>query len=95
MKRLPLRFMLVVPFVIIVCTAVVLTGALSFKSGRQAVSEVASQLRSEIELRVSEDLIRFFTIPYKVNQLNQDAVSQGFLNVDFLSTWEDYLFYQA
>ncbi len=47
-RRVPLRLILVIPFVLETFAAVGLVGWLSFENGRKAVDEVASQLRSEI-----------------------------------------------
>jgi hypothetical protein len=93
LRKAPLRLVLVAPFVMLVSTAVILTGYLSFRSGRQAVSDVADQLRSEIAFRIEEDLHRFFSIPHEINRMNRDAVSQGLLNINDLSTWQRYLWH--
>jgi hypothetical protein len=50
--RLPLRTVLIVPFVLQMAGTVGLVGYLSFRNGQQAVNDVASQLRNEISDRI-------------------------------------------
>ena len=90
-KRMPLRVMLVAPFVFLLGTTVVLTSVLSFRSARQAVFEVVDELRREIAQGVEDDLRHFFSAPGDVNRLNKTAISLGLLNIDDLSTWSAYL----
>ena len=94
-KRMPLRVVLVAPFVILLGTTVILTSLLSFRSGRQAVFEVVDELRREIAQGIEDDLRRFFSAPGDVNRLNKAAISLGLLNIDDLSTWSAYLQRQA
>ncbi|WP_293127473.1 hypothetical protein [Microcoleus sp. bin38.metabat.b11b12b14.051] len=54
--KVPLRIVLVVPFVLQIFGTVGLVGWLSFRNGQQAVNDVASQLRSEISSRIQERL---------------------------------------
>jgi PAS domain S-box-containing protein len=93
--RSSLRLVLMAPFVLLVSITVIVTGHLSFRSGRQAVFELADQLCGEIAFRVEEELHRFFAAPHEVNQMNRDAVSLGLLRIDDLSTWQGYLWHQA
>ena len=53
---LPLRLLLVVPFLIQISAAVGLTGWLSIRNGQRAVNDVASQLRSEVSNRIDSDV---------------------------------------
>ena len=46
--KLPLRLVLVVPFLLQIFVAVGLTGWLSFRNGKAAVDDVASILRREL-----------------------------------------------
>ena len=56
LRRVPLRIVLIVPFVILTFAAVTLTGFLSFRNGQKAVNDVATQLRSETTARIEQHL---------------------------------------
>jgi PAS domain S-box-containing protein len=93
-KSVPLRFILVVPFILEISLAVGLTGWLSIQNGERAVNEVASQLRSEIVDRIRQYLETYIATPYKINRLNADAIHLGELNLQDLSKLEQHLWYQ-
>ncbi len=57
-RKLPLRFVLIVPFVLQIFAAVGLVGWLSFRNGREAVNEVASQLRSENQSKIAHSTLK-------------------------------------
>jgi PAS domain S-box-containing protein len=54
--KLPLRTVLIVPFVLLTVSAVGLVGFLSFKSGREAVEDVAQQLMQQVTERINDRL---------------------------------------
>ena len=55
-KKIRLRFVLVVPFVLQISTAVALTTYLSFKNGQQAVNNLTIRLMDEVSWRIEERL---------------------------------------
>jgi PAS domain S-box-containing protein len=71
-KKLPLRLLLVGPFVVQICVAVGLTGWLSWRNGQQAVNDVASRYRQEVADRIRYHLQTYLETPYYVNRLNAD-----------------------
>ena len=79
--KLPLRSILIIPFVLQIFAAVGLVGWLSFRNGQKAVNEVAARLRSEISARVEQKVLAFLDVPHQINQINVDAIRQGYLNV--------------
>ncbi|MEO1402374.1 MAG: ATP-binding protein [Cyanobacteria bacterium J06635_1] len=91
-KKLPLRAVLVIPFILQIAAAVGLTGYFSLRNGQRAVNDVASQLRSEIANRIEERLADHAEIPHLLNQINAAAVRRGELRTqDALSElylWE-------
>ncbi|MEG4806443.1 ATP-binding protein [Microcoleus sp. F8-D3] len=93
--KLPLRTVLIVPFVLQIVGAVGLVGYLSFKNGQKAVNNLASQLMSEVSLRVEQNLQVYLTTPHQINQTKLDAVKLGLLKMDNLSAWEKYLWRQV
>ncbi|MBW4684010.1 MAG: response regulator [Komarekiella atlantica HA4396-MV6] len=93
-KSVPLRHILVVPFILQISLAVGLTGWLSIQNGQRAVNEVAIQLRSEITARIQQYLQTYVETPHKINQLNANAIRLGEVNVQDLSALERHLWYQ-
>lgn len=80
-RSLPLRTVLIVPFVLQIFAAVGVVGYLSFRNGQQAVNEVASQLRQEISDRISERVQAYMTFPHQLNQFKANAFELGDLNL--------------
>ncbi len=80
-KKLSLRLILIVPFLLQICLAVGLTGWLSLKNGQKAVKDVAKQLSSEVTERIAQNLVTFLDTPHQINQVNAAAIRQGQLNI--------------
>ena len=76
-REIPLRVFIIVPFLIQVVVMVGLVGYLSFQTGRQAVNNVANQLRSEIAARVAEHLHVFLNTLHQINAINSNAIRRG------------------
>ena len=94
-KTLPLRFVLVIPFVLQIFAAVGLTGYLSLRNGQNAVNDVAKQLRKEITLRVNQNLQAYLKTPEQVNQMNKEAINSGWLKAISLKDWQQHLLHQT
>lgn len=92
--KLPLRWVLVVPFVLQIFATVGLTGWLSLRNGREAVNTVAAQLRNEVATRVQERLQTGMEVPHLINQLNANALSLGQLDLSDLPSRERYFWRQ-
>jgi signal transduction histidine kinase/CheY-like chemotaxis protein len=92
---LPLRIVLVAPFIIQIFAAVGLTGYLSLQNGRNAVNDVAKRLREEITLRVDQNLQAYLKTPQQINQINQQAINAGWLKTTSLKDWQQYLLNQT
>lgn len=73
----PLRLVLIGPFIALLLIAVGLVGSLSFYNSQQAVNDVAHQLRNETTARIAEHLLTFLDTPHRINQLNANALRQG------------------
>jgi signal transduction histidine kinase/class 3 adenylate cyclase/CheY-like chemotaxis protein len=92
--RVPLNAVLVVPFVVQIVGVVGLVGYLSFKSGQQAVNDLATQLRQQISDRTDQKLDTYLAIPQQLNQINLDAIDLGLLNLKDFQTVGRYFFKQ-
>lgn len=76
LQKVPLRLVLVVPFVIQIMVAVGLTGWLSWRNGQQAVNDIANQLRSEISVRVEREITDLLEESEVVNKVNIDNLNR-------------------
>ncbi|HAX80364.1 MAG TPA: guanylate cyclase [Cyanobacteria bacterium UBA11372] len=79
--QLPLRTVLIVPFVLQIFAAVGLTGYLSFRNGQQAVNDLVNQLQNEVTSRIEQKLEAYLIVPHQINKTNLDAVSIGLLDL--------------
>ncbi|MFB2937997.1 PAS domain S-box protein [Aerosakkonemataceae cyanobacterium BLCC-F154] len=77
--NIPLRWVLVVPFVLQTVGAVTLVGYLSFRSGQRVVENLAHQLMTEVGNRTTLYLDKTLEIPHLVNELNADAIRLGII----------------
>jgi signal transduction histidine kinase len=94
LQQIPLRRLLVWPFVLQIFVAVGLTSYLSLTNGRRAVNQLAEKVQTETTARVQQHLDNYLAIPAKVNQINVDAVQLGLLNLDDFSTTGRYFWKQ-
>ena len=93
-QKMPLRRVLIVPFVLQIFTAVGLTGYFSLQNGQKAVNDVAAQLRREIATRIEQNLHIYLAAPDLVNQINADAVRLGQLSMEDMRVWERHIWQQ-
>lgn len=84
--KLPLRLVLVVPFVVQITAAVGLVGYLSFRNGQQVVNDLAQQLIGKVSNLVEQHLDDYLATPHKITQMNVDAVKLGLLDLENLQT---------
>ena len=94
-QQIPLRVILIVPFVLQIFAAVGLVGYLSFKNGQRAVNDLANQLVDKASQQVSDHLDSYVAIPQKLNQVNADAISAGQLKLNDPIASEHYFWRQA
>ena len=80
--KLPLRLILIVPFVVQIFAVVGLTGYLSLLNGQKAVNDLASKLRSDTTTNIDRHLDSYLSIPHKLNEINLEAVRLGLLELD-------------
>ncbi len=79
--NMPLKTVLIVPFVLQICGAVALIGYLSFKNGQLAVENLANQLEAEISNRAEQHLDSYLKTPRQINQINVNAIELGLLSL--------------
>ncbi len=89
-RKVSLRTLLTVPFVLQIVATVGMVGYLSFKNGQQAVNELAEQLMSEVSERVKDRLDVYLSVPQLSNQLNANALDTGALDIKSIFNREQY-----
>lgn len=93
-RGIPVRLVLVLPFVLQVVGAVGLVGYLSFKNGQEAVNDLADRLMDKSSNLVSKYLDNYLETPQKINQINLDAIALGLLNLKDFKTAGHYFWKQ-
>ncbi len=81
-RCLPLKSVLVIPFILQISLAVGLTGWISLRNGQKAVNQVAAELRTELTARVQQQVLSLLETPHQINRINADAIAQGYLALD-------------
>src|SRR6476469_6855412 len=94
-QKIPLRLVLVVPFVLQIFLAVGLTGWLSLRNGKTAVNNVTTQLRTEVVARINQQLNSYLETPHLVNAISADAIRRfGLWNPDNMGSMRSYFYWQ-
>lgn len=92
--KVPLRTVIVIPFVVLILLAGVVTGYLSFRNGQEAVNNVASQLRSEITARIQERVRNYLETAHLINRLNANDIELDQVDLEDVPTLELYFWKQ-
>jgi signal transduction histidine kinase/ActR/RegA family two-component response regulator len=91
---LPLRLILVLPFVLQIFAAVGLTGYFSFRNGQQAIDHLAIQLQAEASTQVQQRLDTYLEMPVDLTHMNADAVELGLIDLKNFKTTGRYFWKQ-
>ena len=91
---IPLRWVLVIPFLLEISIAVGLTGWFAFRHGEKAINELAQQIENEVTDRIEQHLNSYLSTPHQINQINADAVELGLLNLQNYSEVGRYFWKQ-
>jgi signal transduction histidine kinase/HAMP domain-containing protein len=94
LPRVPLRAVLVIPFILQISIAVGLTAFFSLRNGQKTVNDVASQLRNEVTARISQHLADYVETPQLVTQINANAAQFGTLDLQNAASLERHLWQQ-
>ncbi|MDB9495327.1 adenylate/guanylate cyclase domain-containing protein [Spirulina major CS-329] len=82
LKHLPLRVVLVLPFVLQLFAAVGIVGYLSFRNGQKAVADLANQVIDELGNRIEQEVITALGVPHQINQTNAQSIRLGLLDLN-------------
>jgi signal transduction histidine kinase len=94
LARLPLRAVLILPFVVQIVLVAGLIGFLSFWNSVSAIKTLANQLEMEIGHRVEQTLETYLKMPQLAIQANADAIRQGNLDLNDLDALQEWLWNQ-
>jgi signal transduction histidine kinase/DNA-binding NarL/FixJ family response regulator len=92
--KVPLRVILIAPFLVQIFAAVGLTGYLSLRNGQKAVDDLAFQLSTQVSDRVSQHLDKYLALPHQINTINAKAIEQGLFDLNNLKEIGRYLWQQ-
>lgn len=76
--QLPLRLVLLLPFVGLISLASAMVGWLSFRNGQTAVNQLAETLHGQISDRLTQHLQTYLEQPHLVNQTNRNFLQHSF-----------------
>jgi class 3 adenylate cyclase/HAMP domain-containing protein len=93
--KIPLRFVLVVPFVLQIFTAVGLTGWFSVRNGQKAIEELANKLMEKVAINVEQGVRAYADAPQTFLQINLAAIRAGTLNLKDYSEIQQNFWYQT
>ncbi|MEL7036948.1 MAG: ATP-binding protein [Cyanobacteria bacterium J06592_8] len=90
--RLPLRAVLIVPFVLQIFIAVGLTGYISLRNGQKAVNDLAIKLTEEVSNQIEEDVHTFLDSTNQVHEVLIVGIQNQNLDLKNFSELEPYFF---
>ncbi|MDY6806318.1 MAG: adenylate/guanylate cyclase domain-containing protein [Cyanobacteriota bacterium] len=93
--KIPLRLVLVLPFLVQIFAAVGLTGLFSVRNGQRAIEELASKLMVEVAGNVKQRVQTFADTPHIFLQINQAAIRTNTLDLRNYSQLQQNFWYQT
>jgi len=94
LHQVPLRQVLILPFVLQIFAVVGLVGYLSYRSGQQAVTDLANQLMEETGAHVEDSLNSYLALIASVNRSNATILQKNLLDIYNLPTIQNYFVQQ-
>ena len=80
-KKIPLRSILVIPFIVQIFAAVGVTGYFSFRNGQKSVNDLVSKLRQKVSRHMRQHLNSYMATPKKVVRVNSDLIDMNLINI--------------
>ncbi|MEO0541747.1 MAG: ATP-binding protein, partial [Cyanobacteria bacterium P01_A01_bin.105] len=90
--KLPLAWVLVVPFLVQLLSVVGIVGYLSLRNGERTVETLAAQMMHEVCLRTGSRLKSYFAQPLLINQINANVIQSGQVDLNDSAAVEAMLF---
>ena len=92
--KVPLKTVLIVPFVLQIFAIVGLTGYLSFRNGQRAVNELATKLQKEVSDRIEQHIQHYLHTPHLFHQINAAAIRNEILDIEDFDLLRGYFWSQ-
>jgi signal transduction histidine kinase/CheY-like chemotaxis protein len=89
-SKIPLRWLLIAPFTLQLVGTVGLVGYLSYRSGQQAVTNLADRMMTEISDRVEQNLDHYLALPDLVAKTDVQLIEQNHLDEKDLDSLEQH-----
>jgi phosphoserine phosphatase RsbU/P len=90
-RKLPLRMVLIIPFVLQTFGVAALVGYLSYRNGQKSVNSLVQTLQIEVQARIRNQLDRYFATPPQLNLMNAQAFQSGQLDlIDFKAAGQTF-----
>lgn len=93
-RQIPLRLVLIVPFVLQIVVTVAVVGYFSYRSGQEAVNNMAAQMIDQTTKRIGDHLDNSLQIQQQSVAINHSAFRQGVLKIDDLEQVRSHLWQQ-
>jgi diguanylate cyclase (GGDEF)-like protein/PAS domain S-box-containing protein len=93
--KVPLKTLLIVPFVLQTVVVVTLVGYFSYRSGQEAVESLADQLITEVDNRIEQHLNSYLGKAQEINRTNIDAFESGVLDLNDFNALGKYFYRQV
>ncbi|MBD2567700.1 PAS domain S-box protein [Anabaena lutea] len=93
--NLPLRTLLIVPFVLQTVGVVTLVSYFSYRSGEEAVEKLADQLMMEVSDSIELHLNSYLGKAQEINRTNVDAFESGILDLNDFNALGNYFYRQV
>ncbi len=90
-NKLPLRMVLIIPFVLQTFGVSALVGYLSYQNGQKSVNSLVQNLQVEVQGSIRNQLDNYFATPPRLNLLNKEAFQSGQLDLlNFKTTGQTF-----
>ncbi|MDT9176269.1 MAG: adenylate/guanylate cyclase domain-containing protein [Limnospira sp. PMC 1291.21] len=90
-EQVPLKQIIIVPFVLQLFATVGVTGYLSWRNGQQAVMDIANQLSEQATNRVKSNLAKLLQRPHLLSEILIKDTIQGDISFDDIERSENFL----
>lgn len=93
-EKIPLRWVLIVPFVLLITSSVGVVGYLSYRSGQEAIDDLSNHLTGAVNAQVKDRLNDFLQTQQQAITTTQTAIVSGNLNPANWQQFRAYLWQQ-
>jgi hypothetical protein len=89
-RQIPLRLLLIVPFVLQIMGAVALVGYLSYRSGETAVNKLADQVIDQATYRIQDHLNILIETQQEILKITDQQIQRGEIDVTNFKQLQNY-----